>query len=137
VWTGGGVGGKRVGRRVETRVLPRSPVFSVSTVPCSRFPSSLVKEGRVTRELVFPLKSRNYKVSATVGVSTILARPVRAILDTGAGPNLVRAELLPQDWERYQVTGDSPRENFRAGGRPLKQFDVVVLHVELGRLRVL
>jgi hypothetical protein len=74
VWTGGGAGGKRVGRRVETRVLPRSPVFSVSTFPCSRHPSSIVKEGLATRELVFPLKSRNYKVSAAVGDTTVVAR---------------------------------------------------------------
>jgi hypothetical protein len=89
---------------------PRSPVFSVSTVQFSRPPSSIVNEGRVARELFFPLKSRNYKVSATVGVTTVVARPVRAILDTGAGPNLVRAELLPQDWERYRVTSDPPRD---------------------------
>jgi hypothetical protein len=71
-----------------------------------------------------------------VGVTTVVARPVRAILDTGAGPNLVRAELLPQDWERYRVTSDPPREIVGAGGRRLKQLCVVVLHVELGRLRV-
>jgi hypothetical protein len=109
-WTGGGSGGKRVGRREETRVLPRSPVFSASTVQCIRPPSSVVKDGRVTRELVLPLKSRNYKVSATVGVTTVVARPVRAILNTESGPNLVRAELPPQDWERYRVTSDPPRE---------------------------
>jgi gag-polyprotein putative aspartyl protease len=125
-----------VGRRVETRVLPRSHVFSVSTVQCSKSPSSVVKECRVTREFVFPLKSRNYKVSATVGVTTVVARPIRAILDTGAGPNLVRAELLPQDWERYRVTSDPRREIVGSGGRRLKQLGVVVLHVELGRLRV-
>jgi Aspartyl protease len=81
------------------------------------------------------LKSRNYKVFATVGFNTVVARPVRAILDTGAGPNLVRAELLPHDWERYRVKSDPPREIVGAGGRRLKQLGVVVLHVELGRLR--
>jgi hypothetical protein len=40
------------------------------------------------------LASRNYKVSATVGVSTVVATPVYAILDTGAGPNLVREDVL-------------------------------------------
>jgi hypothetical protein len=57
----------------------------------------------VPTESVFPLVSRNYKVSATVGVTTVAANPVRAILDTGAGPNLIKEEVLPQDWERYRV----------------------------------
>ena len=51
--------------------------------------------------------SRNYKVSATVGVSTVVATPVFAILDTGAGPNLVREDVLPEDWLRYRVAGDT------------------------------
>ena len=60
--------------------------------------------------------SRNYKVSATVGVSTVVATPVFAILDTGAGPNLVREDVLPEDWLRYRVAGDTTYQVIGAGG---------------------
>jgi hypothetical protein len=49
-------------------------------------------------EQVCLMATRNYKVSATVGVTTAVATPVYAILDTGAGPNLVREDVLPEDW---------------------------------------
>jgi hypothetical protein len=52
------------------------------------------------------LASRNYKVSATVGVSTVVATTVYAILDTGDGLNLVREDDLPEDWLRYRIAGD-------------------------------
>ena len=79
--------------------------------------------------------SRNYKVSATVGVSTVVATPVFAILDTGAGPNLVREDVLPEDWLRYRVAGDTTYQVIGAGGRSLPQLGVVTLWVQLGRLR--
>ena len=79
--------------------------------------------------------SRNYKVSATVGVSTVVATPVFAILDTGAGPNLVREDVLPEDWLRYRVAGDTTYQVIGAGGRSLPQRGVVTLWVQLGRLR--
>ena len=68
---------------------------------------------------VFLMVSRNYKVSATVGVSTVVATPVFAILDTGAGPNLVREDVLPEDWLRYRVAGDTTYQVIGAGGRSL------------------
>jgi Retroviral aspartyl protease len=71
-----------------------------------------------------------------VGVSTVIVTAVRAILDTGAGPNLVREYLLPEDWERYRLT-DEPRFNVvGAGGKRLRQKGVISMFVELGRLRV-
>jgi hypothetical protein len=71
-----------------------------------------------------------------VGVSTVIVTAVRAILDTGAGPNLVREDLLPEDWERYRLT-DEPRFNVvGAGGKRLRQKGVISMFVELGRLRV-
>jgi hypothetical protein len=51
-------------------------------------------------EQVCIMESRNYEVSATVGVSSAVATPVYAILDTGAGPNLVQEDVLPEDWLR-------------------------------------
>jgi hypothetical protein len=58
-----------------------------------------VKKGLLEVEVVCSLATRNYKVSATVDVSATVLSPVFAILDTGAGPNLIREKVLPEDWE--------------------------------------
>jgi hypothetical protein len=58
-------------------------------------------------EKVCLMASRNYKVSATVGVTTAVATPVYAMLDTGAGQNLVREDVLPEDWLRYRMAGET------------------------------
>jgi Retroviral aspartyl protease len=81
------------------------------------------------------LASRNYKVSATVGVSTVVATPVYAILDTGAGPNLVREDVLPEDWTRYRTTEEPSFQVVGASGRPLPQRGVLTLCVQLGQLK--
>jgi Retroviral aspartyl protease len=89
----------------------------------------------VPTESVFPLVSRNYKVSATVGVTTVAATPVLAILDMGAGPNLIREEVLPEDWERYIVSNALVFNVVVAGGRRLRQKRVVTLVFKLCNLR--
>jgi Aspartyl protease len=86
-------------------------------------------------EQVRLMASRNYKVSATVGVSNAVATPFYAILDTGAGQNLVREYVLPEDWLRYRVAGDTTYQVIGANGRSLPQRGVVTRWVQLGRLR--
>jgi Retroviral aspartyl protease len=86
-------------------------------------------------EQVCLMASRNCKVSATVGVTTAVATPVYAILDTGAGPNLVREDVLPEDWLRYRMAGETTYQVTGANGRSLPQRGVVTLWVQLGRLR--
>jgi hypothetical protein len=68
-------------------------------------------------ETVYSLTTRNFKVSATVGVTTVVQTPVPAILDTGAGPSLVREAVLPEDWQC----------------RKIRQKEVIILHVEVGQ----
>jgi hypothetical protein len=95
-------GGKRVGREFETLPLRNNtPTIKCRNTDCPKFSllPPKVKYKTVSTEVVCPLFSRNYKVSATVGVNTVIMAPVRAILDTGWGPNLIRAEILPEDWE--------------------------------------
>jgi hypothetical protein len=118
---------------------PQPPRYSSGEYFVSEYdrsPSHMLKTDAIKTAYVYPLKSRNYKASATVGVTTVVATPVRAILDTGAGPNLVCEEILPEDWERYRVTNDPPLNIVGAGGRWLRQKGVLTLCVQLGRLRV-
>jgi hypothetical protein len=69
------------------------------------------------------------------GVSTAAAVPVYAILDTGAGPNFVREDVLPEELLRYRVAGDTTYQVIGANGRSLPQRVVVTLWVQLGRFR--
>jgi hypothetical protein len=89
--------GKRVEGRVETRV-PSDKVTSMRREPITilRNPQSARSEvGKM--DAIFPLKSRNEKVSASVGVTTAVLSPVRAFLDTWAGLDMIRATVLPED----------------------------------------
>jgi Retroviral aspartyl protease len=94
----------------------------------------MIKVGAVHKESAFPVATRNYKISATVGVTTVISTPLRAILDTGAGPNLIREEVLPEDWSRYRVA-DAPFYNIvGACGKRLRQKGVITLFVQVGNL---
>jgi Retroviral aspartyl protease len=89
-----------------------------------RFPHRISKS-RIKTASIFPLTSRNYKVSATIGITTRVATTVRAILDTGAGPNLIKESVLPDDWERYRIVGDTGYLIVGAGGKKVEsQWDV-------------
>ena len=89
------VGGKREGECVETRIPPPVTVVSRTRVTESLSTPRVKVQSHV--QTVYPLLTRNYKISATVGVTTVVAKPVKAILDTGAGPNIVRPDFLPED----------------------------------------
>jgi gag-polyprotein putative aspartyl protease len=95
-----------------------------------------VKKWLLEIEVVCSLATRNYKVSATVGVSATVLRPVSAILDTGAGSNLIREKVLPEDWERYRILGPPEFHIVGAGGRRLLQKGKITLTVQLGTIKV-
>jgi hypothetical protein len=83
---------------------------------------------------VFPLLSRSYKFSATLGAITVVATPLRAILDTGAVPYLIREDMLTDDWEHYRIADAPVYKIFGAGGHRLNQKGLVTLVVQLWNL---
>jgi hypothetical protein len=62
--------------------------------------------------------------------------PVSVILDTGAGPNLIREKVLPEDWKRYRIPGPPEFHIVGAGGRRLLQKGNITLTVQLGTIKV-
>ena len=44
---------------------------------------------------------KNYKVSCLIGLKPSRYVPQVAVVDTGAGPNLISNDILPPDW-RYE-----------------------------------
>jgi hypothetical protein len=59
---------------------------------------------------------------------------LRAILDTGAGPNLIREDMLTEGWERYRIAEVPAYKIVGAGGRRLNQKGFVTIFVQLGNL---
>jgi gag-polyprotein putative aspartyl protease len=62
--------------------------------------------------------------------------PVSAILDTGAGPNLIRENVLPEDWERYVIPGPPAVHILSAGGRRILHKWNITFTVQLGTIKV-
>jgi hypothetical protein len=57
-----------------------------------------------------------------------------AVLDTGAGSNLIREDLLPKNWEVYRIPGLPFPRITNAIGRRIPARCVVQLHVQVGGL---
>jgi gag-polyprotein putative aspartyl protease len=111
-------------------------VFTTKQPIPRRILSRPVKKGLLQVEVVCPLATRNYKVTATVGVSATVLTPVSAILDTGASPNLIRETVLLEDWEQYRIPGLPAFHIVGAGGRRLMQKGNITLTVQLETLKV-
>jgi hypothetical protein len=77
---------------------------------------------------------RNYKLCVSIGVSRGVLAPVKAVFDTGAGPNLVREGTLPEGWESsLDPNQPLPRIN-NASGKRMPVRGVIVLYVQVGDL---
>ena len=80
-------------------------------------------------------KSRNYKLCVSLGVSSTILSPVRAVFDTGAGPNIVRDDILPKGWERILIPSQPLPRITNASGKRMPVRGVVLLHLQVGDLR--
>jgi hypothetical protein len=107
------------------------PILEVSK---RRFPARQGLPVKVATELaeepVILLKSRNYKCCISVGVSRHILTPVRAVLDTDAGPNIIREDLLPKNWELFRIAGLPLPRITNATGRRISTRGVVQLYVQ-------
>jgi hypothetical protein len=79
-------------------------------------------------------QSRNYKLCVSLGVSRAVLAPVKAVFDTGAGPNLVREAILPEGWESSLVPNQQLPRIHNASGKRMPVRGVIVLYVQVGDL---
>jgi hypothetical protein len=100
-------GGKRLGKQLEAVVVP-----SLGLGKEPNDPYLLEVIGSVT-----PSKSPNFKLCVSLGVTAVVMRPLLAILDTGAGVNLVREDVLPPGWELLLVPDAALPHLTNASGR--------------------
>jgi hypothetical protein len=109
------------------------PILEVGKRRCPARQRSPVKGAtELAEEPVTLLKSRNYKCCISVGVSRHILTPVRAVLDTGAGPNLIREDLLPRNWELVRIPGLFLPLFTNASGCRIPARGVVQLYVQIG-----
>jgi hypothetical protein len=54
----------------------------------------------------------------------------------GAGPNIVREAFIPEDWQCRRLTGEPECRIVGADGRKVRQKGVIILHVQVGQLRL-
>jgi hypothetical protein len=79
-------------------------------------------------------QNRNYKLCVSVEVSRAVLAPVKAVLDTGAVPNLVRDGILPKGWEPFLIQNQPlPRIN-NASGKRMPVRGLITLYVQVGDL---
>jgi Retroviral aspartyl protease len=73
-------------------------------------------------------------VCISIGVSAAVLYPAQAVLDTGAGINLVREDVLPTGWEKMLLPNVTLPRITNASGRRMPSRGVIILHVQVGDL---
>jgi transposase InsO family protein len=80
---------------------------------------------------------KNYKISCLIGFPPSRYVPQIAVVDTGAGPNLIHKDLLPPDWIcKETAVAASPVHIKDANGRLLSSVGMVQLPCQVGGLTV-
>ena len=70
-----------------------------------------------------------------MGCNLIHMHTVDAVLDTGAGPNLIRESLLPQGWQRYAQRAKSLPRIRDANNRRLNVEGILPMILDMGSQR--
>jgi hypothetical protein len=60
--------------------------------------------------------------------------PVKAVFDTGAGPNLVREGILPNVWEQFLIPNQPLPRIYNASGKLIPVRGVITLYVQVSDL---
>ena len=98
-------------------------------------PFGLPKETKVEEYRADPLctlSSLNYKVEASINTHKDTWRPLLSVLDTGAGPNLIRADLLPEPVLHKLDTSREVVNLSSASGHGLDVLGITRLSVKVG-----
>ncbi|GAB0498233.1 hypothetical protein MMPV_009574 [Pyropia vietnamensis] len=117
------------------KLVPAMPVVDDQAFPPD--PGTRVsQDARVASEVgtgcvLFTLE--NYKVSATLGVTPQSTKAYFPVLDTGAGPNLLRKDTLPDSWLAHVrvIRGPTIKD---ANGRIIRTTQAVTLTANIGKL---
>jgi len=79
---------------------------------------------------------KHYGIAACIGPTLSATRSLRPVVDTGAGLDLVRSDVLPPNWETYAKTLTNQPRIIDANGNKVSTPKAIYLFVEAGGLRV-
>ena len=116
-------------------VTPKSSRCEPETSCLVQTPFGLPKDTSIQQYLANPLcslSSLNYKVEASFNTHKEAWRPLLCVLDTGAGPNLIRADLLPDDTLKKLDTSRAVVNLSSASGHGLDVLGITRLSVRVG-----
>ena len=85
--------------------------------------------------IVNVLRADHYKVTVLMGCNLIQMQTVDAVLDTGAGPNVIRESLLPHGWQRYAQRATSLPRIRDANNRRLNVEGILPMILDMGSQR--
>ena len=75
----------------------------------------------------------NFLVAASVGLTRATTRLAETVVDTGAGPNLIREDVLPRSWMRYKRELPVSFRIIDANGKILNPEAIIPLYVRMGK----
>jgi len=79
------------------------------------------------------LRKENFEIAASFQLAPWQApTPTRAVIDTGAGPSVVRADMLPDGWSDYAARAPARTQVSDASGQLLKVNGEVTLTMYVG-----
>ena len=86
---------------------------------------------KVGSDPVCVLRKENYKIDLSVGCRPSVMFPIRGVLDTGAGAEIIHERLLPPNW-RENAAKRLTRRVTDASRNAMALSVVVFLHVQIG-----
>ena len=110
----------------------------MSRVPLSGLPgaSSPTGERRKVTRILSPAH-RHYEIAATIGPCQRAMHSIRPVMDTGAGINLVRPNVLPANLQSYaEMLERAPRIKDANNNRLIANY-AIHLYIEFGCAKVL
>jgi len=109
----------------------------MSRVPLGGLPGATTPTGerrKVTR--ILSLAHRHYDITATIGPCQRKMHSCRPVLDTGAGINLVRHNVLPANWQSYAGKLErTPRIKDANNNRLIENY-AIHLYIDVGCAKV-
>ena len=109
----------------------------MSRVPLNGLPgaSSPTGERRKVTRILSPAH-RHYEIAATIGPCQRAMHSCRPVLDTGAGINLVRPNVLPANWQSYaEKLERTPRIKDANNNRLIENY-AIHLYIDVGCAKV-
>jgi hypothetical protein len=76
----------------------------------------------------------NLRVTSLIGINKGTQQSCTAVIDTGAGTNVIRADALPKNWKSMAtIVTDAPTRNIQsANGQTMKSLATVQLECSIG-----